>query len=120
MPESRTIVLEGVSRLQFLELQAELGPEVIRSAASVPGLTLGALSDDTVVILMLTLPIAKAIARVIARDKVSFIYRSWRPDGTSEESKLTITRPASAEGSEEQIVKQLMTGNRTDEAFSAE
>jgi hypothetical protein len=120
MPETRTVVLDGVSRLQLFELQDEFGSDAIQPTRNVPGLTFEALSNDTVVVLVIALPIAKAIARVIARDKVSFIYRSRRADGTEEEGTLTITRAASPTDSEEQIVKQLMGDGIGDEKRLAE
>jgi hypothetical protein len=108
MSDIRKVILEGISKLQLLELQDEFGSNAIQAVRNVSDLRLGALSNETVVVIIITLPIAKAIARMIVRDKAIFKYRSRRPDGTEEEATLTVTRAASIDGSEEQIVKQLI------------
>src|SRR4051794_21611313 len=109
MPETETAVVAGLSRLQILELQDELGEESIRPIDSQSDIRFGGLDSDTVLLIILTLPVVRAMARVIARDKTKILRRSYRPDGTVEETVIYLTKtPQDAAGEEDRIIKQLL------------
>jgi hypothetical protein len=115
-PPPTRILLQGLTTLQRLELQEELGSDVIQLSQNVPGGGMKALSNDTVVVLILTYPIAKAIAQVIVRDKIKITFFSRRSDGTVEEGTLTATRAAPGDpSSEDDIVRKLLGSDGTDQ-----
>jgi hypothetical protein len=114
-PLPTRILLQGLTTLQKLELQEELGSDVIQVSQNVPGSGMKALSNDTVVVLVLTYPIAKAIAQVIVRDKIKLTFFSRRSDGTVEEGTLTASRAApGGPASEDDIVRKLLGSAGTD------
>lgn len=115
-PLPTRILLQGLTTLQRLELQEQLGSDVIQLSQNVPGGGMKALSNDTVVVLILTYPIAKAIAQVIVRDKIKITFFSRRSDGTVEEGTLTATRAApGGPSSEDDIVRKLLGSGGTDQ-----
>jgi hypothetical protein len=102
-----SLILTGVPRLQFLELQQELGCAVVQRKEPGSSPKLEGLSGEEVVIILLGYPVAKALARRIVRDRAWWQYKITRPDGTVEEGILSSTQTQQLSSTEDEIVADL-------------
>jgi hypothetical protein len=106
---SLALALHNVPTLQALELRS-LSPEIHHLSELTPGLPLRALSNDTLVVLACTYPIAKAIARVIVRDKLKLTFTKKLADGTLEEGTLEARRVGKGDDDlETEIIEKLIS-----------
>lgn len=110
MQQPATVIFDGLSRLHALELRSQFGEDAVSSSSDLPGIRLGSLSNDTVVVIVCTLPIIKALARLIARDRLSITYRSQRSDGSVDEGTLNVSKASGLADQEEESLVNKLTG----------
>lgn len=106
----RRLFIEGLSKLQCREIYDAVDEGSVQLESQTEPTSLQVIGETALVILIIGYPIAKAIARAIARDRTTIRVSRELPDGTIEVLSIESTSAATAEGEgelEKRILKAL-------------